>query len=735
VTAALFDSVFGTFRYSNGEDLMPISDIVKGMGKIELDTLEKLNNLTKLAVRKLAKESQGKSLTEIATLNWNLAPDIADQINITWDKAYKTGSKHAIEEMKAAVPVKQNSVQYAKVTDLIKALFELKPFSVFDRPKKVITKILNRNLAIAGDYAKEILAKVKRNISQGMIVQPSTMQPMPPKQVNALIQQTLSVSQARAAAIARTETTNAYNAARVETFKQSSLATHCRFLAIADDRVTDICLTRNGIVFPIEEVGKYQSPLHVNCFPQGTKILMGDGTERNIETIKIGESVKVATTSAMQKVYNVIISRFTGNLREIVLEDGKKIVCTPDHPIWDGQAFTAAAKIRVGQELWIDGSLGQGTQGDSRVLLCDSGNAYASVSGQARSNTESNKGDHRIRSNQDRENFSSIHGGELDILRAEWQQDYRNVFDGQDGVGADCQNLGLSKATSPRLVENFRGSDEGRIGVDRVSMGTRPTEQEGKSGCSHDECTGESRPIKQRQKKSRNISKDEKAQSNAHGRNSRESFGYQNSEWQCAERDTQPILREESQAKSRAFLQSGDKAGFTDGLLSLIMGSQFCKDIKPSETRMAARTHGFSTANRDYLLPRLLSTETKPLHRDQRQMASGWFGKISAFQRNLPRDQDSANKRGEVQISCTAFQNITPLRVTEIKDIPFDGIVYNLSVENDEIYFANGVLVHNCRSTISVLMPKINPQHAKMIVDPNLDPNNRVLAPLPPNWR
>jgi SPP1 gp7 family putative phage head morphogenesis protein len=265
MTAALFDSVFGTFRYSDRSDLMPMSDIVKGMGKIELDTLEKLNNLTKLAVRKLAKESQGKSLTEIAKLNWNLAPDIADQINITWDKAYKTGSKHAIEEMKAAVPVRQNSSQYAKVADLIKDIFELKPFSAFDRPKASVKKILNRNLAIAGNYSKDILERVKTNVSQGMIVQPLTGFPMPPKQVNALLQQTLSVSQARAAMISRTETTNAYNAARVETFKQSSLATHCRFLAIADNRVTDICLTRNGIVFPIEDAAKYQPSLHVNC--------------------------------------------------------------------------------------------------------------------------------------------------------------------------------------------------------------------------------------------------------------------------------------------------------------------------------------------------------------------------------------------------------------------------------------------------------------------------------------
>jgi SPP1 gp7 family putative phage head morphogenesis protein len=265
MTSALYDSVFGTFRYADIPDLMPISEILDGMGAIELKALTAMNTATISAVKKLKKEAQGKSASEIKKLNWDLAPDIAETLNVVWDKGYKLGSKHAIKEMREAVPVKQNSSQYAKISDLIKGIFELKPFSVFDRPKAAVKKILSRNLAIAGDYSKDVLERVKNNLMQGMIVQPDTGYTMPPKQVNALIQNTLNVSQARAATISRTETTNAYSESRVETFKQSSLATHCRFLAIADDRVTDICRSRNGIVFPIEDEAKYRSPLHFNC--------------------------------------------------------------------------------------------------------------------------------------------------------------------------------------------------------------------------------------------------------------------------------------------------------------------------------------------------------------------------------------------------------------------------------------------------------------------------------------
>ena len=261
----LYDSVFGTFCYADAPDLMPVSEIIGTMDAIELATLKAINDATRAAVKKLKKEAQGKSLSEVAKLNWDLAPDIAETLNVTWDKGYKSGSKDAIKEMNAAILQKDNSSQYARVSDLIKQIRGLKSFSVFDRPKAAVKKILNRNLLIAGDYAKEILERVKNNISQGMISQPDTGYPMSPKQVNALIQDTLNVSQARAATISRTETTNAYSESRVETFKQSSLATHCRFLAIADDRVTDICRTRNGIVFPISEESKYRPALHFNC--------------------------------------------------------------------------------------------------------------------------------------------------------------------------------------------------------------------------------------------------------------------------------------------------------------------------------------------------------------------------------------------------------------------------------------------------------------------------------------
>ena len=37
------------------------------------------------------------------------------------------------------------------------------------------------------------------------------------------------------------------------------------------------------------------------------------------------------------------------------------------------------------------------------------------------------------------------------------------------------------------------------------------------------------------------------------------------------------------------------------------------------------------------------------------------------------------------------------MKIKSIKKIPYSGIVYNLGVDEDESYIANGIIVHNCR--------------------------------------
>jgi hypothetical protein len=41
-----------------------------------------------------------------------------------------------------------------------------------------------------------------------------------------------------------------------------------------------------------------------------------------------------------------------------------------------------------------------------------------------------------------------------------------------------------------------------------------------------------------------------------------------------------------------------------------------------------------------------------------------------------------------------------PQKIKSIKRRAYIGKVYNLAVENDETYIAEGIVVHNCRSTL-----------------------------------
>lgn len=45
------------------------------------------------------------------------------------------------------------------------------------------------------------------------------------------------------------------------------------------------------------------------------------------------------------------------------------------------------------------------------------------------------------------------------------------------------------------------------------------------------------------------------------------------------------------------------------------------------------------------------------------------------------------------------------IKITAIKKKHITGKLYNLAVENDETYIANGIVVHNCRS---LLVPVTN---------------------------
>ena len=48
------------------------------------------------------------------------------------------------------------------------------------------------------------------------------------------------------------------------------------------------------------------------------------------------------------------------------------------------------------------------------------------------------------------------------------------------------------------------------------------------------------------------------------------------------------------------------------------------------------------------------------------------------------------------------------MKIKSIRKVPYSGIVYNLGVDEDESYVANGIVVHNCRCrVIAITAPEV----------------------------
>jgi intein/homing endonuclease len=70
-----------------------------------------------------------------------------------------------------------------------------------------------------------------------------------------------------------------------------------------------------------------------NCFIPGTQILMQDGSVKNIEDVEPGDMV-ITHTGKAQKVLKKFITPHSGNLLELKIKNNQKIVCTDNHPFY-----------------------------------------------------------------------------------------------------------------------------------------------------------------------------------------------------------------------------------------------------------------------------------------------------------------------------------------------------------------------------------------------------------------
>jgi len=107
---------------------------------------------------------------------------------------------------------------------------------------------------------KEAVSKyVQETLQQGMSEQEAT---------GYLASKIEEFKLGRIHAIARTEATRAYNIGNLDEAYHSQTITKYEYIAVLDERTTEICRTRNGLIIDandISMVAQNTPPLHVNC--------------------------------------------------------------------------------------------------------------------------------------------------------------------------------------------------------------------------------------------------------------------------------------------------------------------------------------------------------------------------------------------------------------------------------------------------------------------------------------
>jgi SPP1 gp7 family putative phage head morphogenesis protein len=203
-------------------------------------------------------------LGAIANLSWNLQNQFQIPIFAAWQGGWAAGGRQMVEEVQAAIPqeVLDQFALASWLKKLIRRLFTLPPEPLEDSP--ALQAVRDRAFVLAGSFADSQLKRLKQDLIDS-IEPDANGKILSRKELEKRIQDNLRVGRARAATIAQTETTKAYNTGRIQTALQSQLVTHFRYIAIDDQRTTDICQTRNGLVIPRDRAAEFMPPAHYRC--------------------------------------------------------------------------------------------------------------------------------------------------------------------------------------------------------------------------------------------------------------------------------------------------------------------------------------------------------------------------------------------------------------------------------------------------------------------------------------
>lgn len=192
--------------------------------------------------------------------------EFAKQIRILLERATATGVHLANREVK-----KLESRKIKKFSERVSQSFK---WDITDEEIRAGKGMIDRagefwdeySLKIAGDWEKDKIDKTA-DIMQNIAKEEYTQ-----KELQEKISEELGMwNMRRVEMIARTETTKMFNFGRIETFRENAknggVTKAVKFSSILDERVTEICRSRHGLVLALDDprIDENTPPLHINC--------------------------------------------------------------------------------------------------------------------------------------------------------------------------------------------------------------------------------------------------------------------------------------------------------------------------------------------------------------------------------------------------------------------------------------------------------------------------------------
>lgn len=404
-------------------------------------------------------------------------------------------------------------------------------------------------------------------------------------------------------------------------------------------------------------------PGHVNCLVAGTSITMyNKNTDsyyyKNIEDVTIGEYVKVPTSAKYQKVIKTHKNWYAKQIFKIRSEDGQVIYATGNHPIWDGTKWKDTKDFSVGDYIFVSNQSNSKTyEGDLRQVF-NTTRKYLSNKLSFKMQQSINYVDFRVVS--DKKN-----GKRNESFICKYSRKEKSFFR-EDEKEQSYSHTGSSG-------ENEKVSSE-KLGRSRVSS-------KDSSLFTKEQLSQQSRDKRKNQRQiqiSRIQSKDEGIEKRHYPTKS-------------------PLFN----AKWKRSLQMWCKRGFKS-LLQKWVGSECSQNIEQIKYKVGVRKNNI-VRRFNKILPRFLFTGMGYIFRSKGLLDRESKNKVRETIERKTGNTDGVDRSVFLQESNNEFQGLSRIRVEEISFSTEAQFVYNLSVDEDPMYFANDILVHNCNCFWQIL--------------------------------